>query len=68
MKSTALLLGAREDAADKEMTEALKLELRLAEASAPREERRDKEKLYNPYMLKDFEVTTRLEYILIMIR
>ncbi len=28
----------------------------MAEASAPREERRNKTKLYNPYVLSEFEV------------
>ena len=51
----AVVLGAERDVAEKEMEEAIRFEISLAEISTPREERRDKTKLYNPVRLGDFE-------------
>jgi len=52
MVNTAVFLGANEDVAKAEMKEALELELKIAEISLPREERRNKTALYNPMTLK----------------
>ena len=48
MVQTAVFMGADEEVAKAEMKEALELELKLAEMSLPREERRNKTALYNP--------------------
>jgi len=52
MVQTAVFMGAKEEVAKVEMKEALELELKLAEMSLPREERRNKTALYNPMTLK----------------
>jgi len=52
MVQTAVFMGAKEEVAKIEMKEALELELKLAEMSLPREERRNKTALYNPMTLK----------------
>ena len=52
MINMAVMLGADKDAAEKEMEDALKLELKLAEFALPREKRRNKTALYNPMPLK----------------
>ena len=48
MVDTAVLLGADEARAKDELKESLIFEIKLANISAPREERRDANKLYNP--------------------
>ena len=52
MVQTAVFMGADEEVAKVEMKEALELELKLAELSLPREERRNKTALYNPMTIK----------------
>jgi len=52
MVQTAVFLGADEEVARVEMKAALELELKLAEMSLPREERRNKTALYNPMTIK----------------
>ena len=51
MKESAVFLGADPDRAATELELALKFELELAKLSAPREERRNATKLYNPKIL-----------------
>jgi len=53
MVQTAVFLGAEEGIAKEEMRKALELELKLAEMSLPREERRNKTALYNPMTLTE---------------
>ena len=55
MQDTAVLMGASKDRAEQELREVLDFEIELAEASAPREERRNASKLYNPKILRDLE-------------
>jgi len=55
MVQTAVFLGAEEDVAKLQMKEALEVELKLAEMSLPREERRNKTALYNPMTLKEVQ-------------
>merc|ERR1711971_92082 len=55
MVQTAVFMGAEEKVAKVEMKEALELELKLAEMSLPREERRNKTALYNPMTLKQVQ-------------
>eukprot|EP00091_Calanus_sinicus_P012009 TRINITY_DN2709_c0_g1_i6.p1 TRINITY_DN2709_c0_g1~~TRINITY_DN2709_c0_g1_i6.p1 ORF type:complete len:440 (-),score=152.27 TRINITY_DN2709_c0_g1_i6:631-1917(-) len=55
MVQTAVFMGAEEEVAKVEMKEALELELKLAEMSLPREERRNKTALYNPMTLKQVQ-------------
>jgi len=55
MVQTAIFLGADEASAKTEMKEALELELKLAELSLPREQRRNKTALYNPMTLKEVQ-------------
>jgi len=52
MINMAVMLGADKDAAEKELEDALRLELKLAEFALPREKRRNKTALYNPMPLK----------------
>lgn len=52
MVSTAVFMGAEEEAAKVEMKQALKLELKMAEMTLPKEERRNKTALYNIMTLK----------------
>ena len=54
MKDVAELMGADKNLAAKDLEKSLKFELELAALSAPREERRNASKLYNPVILKDF--------------
>jgi predicted metalloendopeptidase len=57
MVKTALLMGATdEEEARQQMSDVLRLEIQLAEASAPREERRNASLLYNPKYLSEFFV------------
>eukprot|EP00092_Neocalanus_flemingeri_P028315 GFUD01030752.1.p1 GENE.GFUD01030752.1~~GFUD01030752.1.p1 ORF type:complete len:774 (+),score=182.51 GFUD01030752.1:202-2523(+) len=53
MVQTAVFMGADEKVAKVEMKEALELELKLAEMSLPREERRNITALYNPMTIKE---------------
>eukprot|EP00091_Calanus_sinicus_P012007 TRINITY_DN2709_c0_g1_i2.p1 TRINITY_DN2709_c0_g1~~TRINITY_DN2709_c0_g1_i2.p1 ORF type:complete len:440 (-),score=137.37 TRINITY_DN2709_c0_g1_i2:278-1564(-) len=55
MVQTAVFMGAEEEVAKVEMKEALELELKLAEMSLPREERRNKTALYNPMTLTEVQ-------------
>ena len=55
MVKTAVFLGAQEDVAEQEMKEALEFELKLAELSLPREERRNETALYNPMTLAEVQ-------------
>ena len=55
MKESAVLLGAAEDVAEREMKEVLTFEIKLAEASKAKEERRNATLLYNPRTLGDIE-------------
>ena len=55
MKETALLMGADSSRVDEELKEALLFEMRLANASAPREERRNKTKLFNHFVIKNLD-------------
>ena len=55
MVNMAAMLGADEELAKKEMEEALKLELKLAEFALPREKRRNKTALYNPMPLPEIQ-------------
>merc|ERR1712123_213855 len=55
MVQTAVFMGAEEEVAKVEMKEALELELKLAEMSLPREERRNKTALYNPMTIKEVQ-------------
>jgi len=52
MVQTAVFMGAEEEVAKVEMKEALELELKLAEMSLPREERRNETALYNPMTIQ----------------
>jgi len=55
MVKTAVLLGAKdEEEARVQMSDVLRLEIKLAEASAPREERRNASLLYNPEYLSKY--------------
>lgn len=51
----AELVGVDTKAAEEELKDVLLFEIELAEISAPKEERRDSNKLYNPYILSEFE-------------
>ena len=53
MVDIAVLLGADQTLAEKDMTEVLDLELQVAEISLPKEERRNKSVLYNLVPIKD---------------
>merc|ERR1712106_277567 len=53
MVQTADFMGAEEEVAKVEMKEALELELKLAEMTLPREDRRNKTALYNPMTIKE---------------
>jgi len=53
MVRTAVFMGAEEEVAKEEMKQALDFELKLAEISLPREERRNKTALYNPMTLNE---------------
>ena len=55
MTDMAVLLGASQENAEKELFESLKFEFALAKASAPKEERRNATLLYNPFIIKDYE-------------
>ena len=55
MVNMAVMMGADRDQAEKEMEEALRLELQLAEFALPREQRRNKTALYNPMTLKEVQ-------------
>ena len=55
MVNIAVLLGAEPERVELEMKESLLLELRLAEFSLPREERRNKTALYNPMSLAEVQ-------------
>ena len=53
-----MLLGANPDRAAAELRESLLFEIRLANASLPREERRNASKLYNPMKLNEMSKIT----------
>lgn len=55
MIDTVKLLGGNEAKAKEDMEAVLRFEIKLAEASAPREERRNATKLYNPVVLNEFQ-------------
>lgn len=55
MVETVQLFGAEKAAAEQEMKAVLLFEIKLANASAPREERRNVTKLYNPTTLAEFK-------------
>eukprot|EP00092_Neocalanus_flemingeri_P076808 GFUD01095301.1.p1 GENE.GFUD01095301.1~~GFUD01095301.1.p1 ORF type:complete len:774 (+),score=162.06 GFUD01095301.1:198-2519(+) len=55
MVQTAVFMGADQKVAEVEMKEALELELKLAEMSLPREERRNKTALYNPMTIGEVQ-------------
>ena len=55
MVNIAVLLGAERERAELEMKEALRLELKLAEFSLPREKRRNKTALDNPMSLAEVQ-------------
>ena len=55
MVNSAILMGAEKNKAKEEMKEVLLFEIKLANISAPREERRDRNKLYNPTTVGEFE-------------
>ena len=55
MVDSALLLGAEEAKARKELKESLMFEILLANISTALEERRDENLLYNPHILKEFD-------------
>jgi len=67
MKDVSILLGADETRAEIEMLETLEFEMKLANISLPREERRDSSKLYNPMTISQLSQldpnTPWLEYI-----
>lgn len=67
MVNVAVLLGADRVQAERELKESLKFEIELAEASQPRENRRNATRLYNPVLIKDLDKVTPLvpwlEYI-----
>ena len=67
MIDVATFLGADPARAAKEMREILEFEMKLANFSLPREERRNASKLYNPMRIKDVSKfdphTPWLEYI-----
>ena len=54
MIDVAVLLGAEEKTAKEELQKVLNFEMRLASISAPKTERRNKTKLYNPTTLGEF--------------
>jgi len=54
MIDVAMLLGVEEKTAKEEMQKVLEFEMRLANISAPKSERRNKTKLYNPTTLGEF--------------
>ena len=55
MVNMAVMLGAEEELAKKEMEDALKLELKLAEFALSREDRRNETALYHPMPLSDIQ-------------
>ena len=55
MKDAAILLGADKSKAEEELKEVILFQIRLANASAPREERRNQTKLFNYFTLKDLD-------------
>lgn len=55
MVDSAVLLGADKDKAKEQLKESLFLEIRLANLSAPREERRDDTRLYNPTTIGELD-------------
>jgi len=55
MVNSAVLLGANKSRAEKELKESLLFEIALANISAPKEERRDPNKLYNPVTLGELD-------------
>ncbi|XP_040574082.1 neprilysin-2 isoform X2 [Lepeophtheirus salmonis] len=67
MMDVARFFGANENRAAKDMKEVLELEMKLANFSLPRENRRNATKLYNPMTIKDLTkldpFTPWLDYI-----
>ena len=54
MVDSAGYLGVEEEVAKKELQKVMEFEMRLANISSPKEERRDNTKLYNPTTLGEF--------------
>lgn len=54
MVDTAVLFGANEDKAREDLEKVWKFEMKLANISSPKEERRNQTKLYNPTTLGEF--------------
>ena len=52
MVNVAVLLGADRVTAERELRESLLFEIELANASKPREERRNATRLYNPMQIR----------------
>jgi len=63
MVDIAALLGADRALAEKDMAEALDLELQVAEISLPKEERRNKTALYNLIPVKDLSALYPLPWL-----
>ena len=56
MVDTAVFFGAKEVEAKKELSEVLDFEMKLANISAKREDRRNKTRLYNPTTIGEMKV------------
>merc|ERR1719341_1689805 len=63
MVEIAVLLGADQDMAEKEMAKVLDLEIQVAEISLPKEERRNKTALYNLIPVKDLSTLYPLPWL-----
>ena len=63
MVDIAVLLGADQDMAEKEMAKVLDLEIQVAEISLPKEERRNKTALYNLIPVKDLSTLYPLPWL-----
>merc|ERR1719341_3058436 len=63
MVEIAVLLGADQDMAEKEMAKVLDLEIQVAEISLPKEERRNKSALYNLIPVKDLSTLYPLPWL-----
>ena len=63
MVQVAVLLGADQALAERDMADVLDLELQVAEISLPKEERRNKTALYNPTPVKDLSNLYPLPWI-----
>ena len=56
MKEMAVLFGASQEKAESELRAVVELEIKLANATLPREKRRNSTLLYNPFILGEYEV------------